>query len=63
MRVGINGMGRIGRLAPRAAMGGMYRANKAAEVDQRMVRQDASDQPDGGTAPDTGLNCFYLRRN
>jgi glyceraldehyde 3-phosphate dehydrogenase len=26
MRVGINGMGRIGRLALRAAMGGMYRA-------------------------------------
>ena len=25
MRVGINGMGRIGRLALRAAMGGMYR--------------------------------------
>ena len=27
MRVGINGMGRIGRLALRAAMGGMYRAD------------------------------------
>ena len=26
MRVGINGMGRIGRLALRAAMGGLYRA-------------------------------------
>ena len=26
MRAGINGMGRIGRLALRAAMGGMYRA-------------------------------------
>src|ERR1700675_3281275 len=26
MRVGINGMGRIGRLALRAAMGGIYRA-------------------------------------
>jgi hypothetical protein len=26
MRVGINGMGRIGRLALRAAMGGMFRA-------------------------------------
>jgi hypothetical protein len=25
MRVGINGMGRIGRLALRAAMGGLYR--------------------------------------
>ena len=25
MRVGINGMGRIGRLATRAALGGMYR--------------------------------------
>ena len=28
MRVGINGMGRIGRLALRAAMGGMYRAGR-----------------------------------
>ena len=26
MRIGINGMGRIGRLALRAAMGGIYRA-------------------------------------
>ena len=30
MRVGINGMGRIGRLALRAAMGGMHRPTRPA---------------------------------
>ena len=35
MRVGINGMGRIGRLALRAAMGGIYRA-------PRMIRAPAT---------------------
>ena len=36
MRVGINGMGRIGRLALRAAMGGMYRAPDDPRADNRL---------------------------
>ncbi len=36
MRVGINGMGRIGRLALRAAMGGMYRPNDDPRADNRL---------------------------
>ena len=35
-RVGINGMGRIGRLALRAAMGGMYRAADDPRADNRL---------------------------
>lgn len=36
MRIGINGMGRIGRLALRAAMGGMYRAPEDPRADNRL---------------------------
>ena len=36
MRVGINGMGRIGRLALRAAMGGIYRAPDDPRADHRL---------------------------
>jgi glyceraldehyde 3-phosphate dehydrogenase len=36
MRVGINGMGRIGRLALRAAMGGMYRPADDPRADNRL---------------------------
>jgi glyceraldehyde 3-phosphate dehydrogenase len=36
MRVGINGMGRIGRLALRAAMGGLYRAADDPRADNRL---------------------------
>ena len=36
MRVGINGMGRIGRLALRAAMGGVYRAPDDPRADNRL---------------------------
>lgn len=36
MRVGINGMGRIGRLALRAAMGGLYRAPDDPRADNRL---------------------------
>jgi glyceraldehyde 3-phosphate dehydrogenase len=36
MRVGINGMGRIGRLTLRAAMGGMYRAPEDPRADHRL---------------------------
>jgi glyceraldehyde 3-phosphate dehydrogenase len=36
MRVGINGMGRIGRLALRSAMGGMYRPNDDPRADNRL---------------------------
>ena len=36
MRVGINGMGRIGRLALRAAMGGMYRPTNDPRADNRL---------------------------
>ncbi len=36
MRVGINGMGRIGRLALRAAMGGMYRPTDDPRADNRL---------------------------
>ena len=36
MRVGINGMGRIGRLALRAAMGGFYRAADDPRADNRL---------------------------
>ena len=36
MRVGINGMGRIGRLALRAAMGGVYRAADDPRADNRL---------------------------
>jgi glyceraldehyde 3-phosphate dehydrogenase len=36
MRVGINGMGRIGRLALRAAMGGLYRPNDDPRADNRL---------------------------
>jgi len=36
MRVGINGMGRIGRLALRAAMGGMYRAPEDPRAGNRL---------------------------
>jgi glyceraldehyde 3-phosphate dehydrogenase len=36
MRVGINGMGRIGRLALRAAMGGMYRTPDDPRADNRL---------------------------
>jgi glyceraldehyde 3-phosphate dehydrogenase len=36
MRVGINGMGRIGRLALRAAMGGLYRAPDDPRADHRL---------------------------
>jgi glyceraldehyde 3-phosphate dehydrogenase len=36
MRVGINGMGRIGRLALRAAMGGVYRAADDPRTDSRL---------------------------
>ena len=36
MRVGINGMGRIGRLALRAAMGGIYRAADDPRADNRL---------------------------
>src|ERR1700723_4804058 len=35
-RVGINGMGRIGRLALRAAMGGIYRAPDDPRADNRL---------------------------
>jgi glyceraldehyde 3-phosphate dehydrogenase len=36
MRVGINGMGRIGRLALRAAMGGLYRPGDDPRADNRL---------------------------
>ena len=36
MRVGINGMGRIGRLALRAAMGGIYRPADDPREDNRL---------------------------
>jgi glyceraldehyde 3-phosphate dehydrogenase len=36
MRIGINGMGRIGRLALRAAMGGLYRAADDPRADNRL---------------------------
>lgn len=36
MRVGINGMGRIGRLTLRAAMGGLYRAPDDPRADNRL---------------------------
>ena len=36
MRVGINGMGRIGRLALRAAMGGIYRGADDPRADNRL---------------------------
>jgi glyceraldehyde 3-phosphate dehydrogenase len=36
MRVGINGMGRIGRLALRAAMGGLYRPDDDPRADNRL---------------------------
>jgi glyceraldehyde 3-phosphate dehydrogenase len=36
MRVGINGMGRIGRLALRAAMGGVYRPTDDPRADNRL---------------------------
>jgi glyceraldehyde 3-phosphate dehydrogenase len=36
MRVGINGMGRIGRLALRAAMGGIYRTSDDPRADNRL---------------------------
>jgi glyceraldehyde 3-phosphate dehydrogenase len=36
MRVGINGMGRIGRLALRAAMGGLYRPRDDPRADNRL---------------------------
>jgi glyceraldehyde 3-phosphate dehydrogenase len=36
MRVGINGMGRIGRLAVRAAMGGLYRPGEDPRADNRL---------------------------
>jgi glyceraldehyde 3-phosphate dehydrogenase len=36
MRVGINGMGRIGRLALRAAMGATYRPNDDPRADNRL---------------------------
>jgi glyceraldehyde 3-phosphate dehydrogenase len=36
VRVGINGMGRIGRLALRAAMGGLYRAEDDPRADNRL---------------------------
>lgn len=36
MRVGINGMGRIGRLAFRAAMGGVYRPTDDPRADNRL---------------------------
>jgi glyceraldehyde 3-phosphate dehydrogenase len=36
MRVGINGMGRIGRLALRAAMGGIYRETNDPRADNRL---------------------------
>ena len=36
MRVGINGMGRIGRLALRAAMGGVWRADDDPRADNRL---------------------------
>src|ERR1700722_8184341 len=36
MRVGINGMGRIGRLALRAAMGGVHRGSEDPRADNRL---------------------------
>src|SRR5579863_2890122 len=36
MRIGINGMGRIGRLALRAAMGGMYRGQDDPRAGNRL---------------------------
>ena len=36
MRVGINGMGRIGRLALRAAMGGIYRPAEDPRAENRL---------------------------
>ncbi len=36
MRVGINGMGRIGRLTVRAAMGGIWRASDDPRADNRL---------------------------
>src|SRR5450759_4259552 len=36
MRIGINGMGRIGRLALRAAMGGIYRPADDPRADNRL---------------------------
>ncbi len=36
MRVGINGMGRIGRLALRAAMGGLWRAPEDPRAENRL---------------------------
>src|SRR3984957_6069804 len=36
MRIGINGMGRIGRLALRAAMGGMYRPADDPRANNRL---------------------------
>ena len=36
MRVGINGMGRIGRLALRAAMGGMHRPEEDPRSGNRL---------------------------
>ena len=36
MRVGINGMGRIGRLTLRAAMGGVWRAADDPRADNRL---------------------------
>ena len=39
MRVGINGMGRIGRLALRAAMGGIYRGPQGQTADPRAANR------------------------
>ena len=57
MRVGINGMGRIGRLALRAAMGGMYRAPDDPRADNRLDVVHVNELK-GGTATTAHLVEF-----
>src|SRR5580692_250729 len=57
MRVGINGMGRIGRLALRAAMGGLYRPNDDPRADNRLDAVHANEIK-GGAATTAHLLEF-----
>jgi glyceraldehyde 3-phosphate dehydrogenase len=57
MRVGINGMGRIGRLALRAAMGGLYRPNDDPRADNRLEIVHLNEVK-GGAATTTHLLEF-----
>ena len=57
MRVGINGMGRIGRLTLRAAMGGLYRAADDPRGKNRLDVMHINERQ-GGAAPTAHLLEF-----